>query len=451
MAADLTDRQHKELKRQKDQGRIAYYRNGRLCFKEKRRSSRRGSPAGHDRRQHERMRQRQHHDHPEHSREHERTPDNTPPPTVDMNEYPALQGQQVPPTDHQQLQTMETQGPVAASTPGLPKSAHATSGQILEEHWVPDNGSGVSANDNEHQMVITADVDHNADAEITHDTSLEDTGSAEGGTHNDHGDPHVFRNQSSSDDHHAPHDQIPSGDHHAPHDQSPSGDHHAPHDQIPSGDHRASRDQSPSGDHHASRDQIPSGDHHASRDQSPSGDHHASRDQIPSGDHPLHISEVPEGAQGAPTTVASPYGQERNANLSPAADQTPAESPDIPLRDSQTSVKQAPLSLPGESPSDIESQSPMNPETMNRDRDGQSPTGRGVCAEVSHSSSLHLSFENETVRQGVGRGPQTRSKATSRQIRLTDCFSRAAAGAGKEKRADGQRGLEPHSATDSAS
>ena len=38
-----------------------------------------------------------------------------------------------------------------------------------------------------------------------------------------------------------------------------------------------------------------------------------------------------------------------------------------------------------------------------------------------------------------------------RQIRLTDCFLRAAAGAGKEKRADGQWGLEPHSATDSAS
>ena len=395
MAADLTDRQHKELKRQKDQGRIAYYRNGRLCFKEKRRSSRRRSPADqdHDRRQHERMRQRQHHDHPEHSREHERTLNNTPLLTVDMNEYPALQRQQVPPTDHQQLQAMETQGPIAASTPGLPKSAHATSGQILEEHWVPDNGSGVSANGNEHQMVITADVDHNADAEITHDTSLEDTGSAEGGTHNDHGDPHVPRNQ------------------------SPSGDHHAPHDQSPSGDHHASRDQSPSGDHHASRDQSPSVDHHASRDQSPSGDHHASRDQSPSGDHPLHISEVPEGAQGAPTTAASPYGQERNANLSPAADQTPAESPDRPLRDSQTSVKQAPLSLPGESPSDIESQSPLNPETMNRDRDGQSPTGRLVCAEVSHSSSLHLSFENETVRQAVGRGPQTRSKATSRQIR----------------------------------
>ena len=202
------------------------------------------------------MRQRQHHDHPEHSREHKRTPDNIPPPTVDMNEYPALQRQQVPPTDHQQLQATETQGPLAASTPGLPKSAHATSGQILEEHWVPDNGSGVSANDNERQMVITADVDHNADAEITHDTSLEDTGSAEGGIHNDHGDHHVPRNQS------------------------------------------------------------PSGDHHASRDQSPSGDHHAS------------ISEVPEGAQGAPTTVASPYGQERNANLLPAADQTPAESPD---------------------------------------------------------------------------------------------------------------------------
>ena len=163
-----------------------------------------------------------------------------------MNEYPVLQRQQVPPTDHQQLQAMETQGPIAASTPGLPKSAHATSGQILEEHWVPDNGSGVSANDNERQMVIAADVDHNADAEITHDTGLEDTGSAEGGIHNDHGDHHVPRNQS------------------------------------------------------------------------------------PSGDHPLHISEVPEGAQGAPTTVASPYGQERNANLSPAADQTPAwRQPDL--------------------------------------------------------------------------------------------------------------------------
>ena len=220
--------------------------------------------------------------------------DNTPPPTVDMNEYPVLQRQQVPPTDHQQLQAMETQGPIAASTPGLPKSAHATSGQILEEHWVPDNGSGVSANDNERQMVIAADVDHNADAEITHDTGLEDTGSAEGGIHNDHGDHHVPRNQ------------------------SPSGDHHAP------------RDQSPSGDHHASQDQSPSGDHHAPRDQSSSGDHHASRDQSPSGDHPLHISEVPEGAQGAPTTVASPYGQERNANLSPAADQTPAwRQPDL--------------------------------------------------------------------------------------------------------------------------
>ena len=72
-------------------------------------------------------------------------------------------------------------------------------------------------------------------------------------------------------------------------------------------------------------------------------------------------------------------------------------------------------------------------------------------AEVSHSSSLHLSFENETVRQAVCRGPRTRSEATSRQIRVTDCFSRAAAGAGKEKRADGQSRLEPHSATDSAS
>ena len=83
-----------------------------------------------------------------------------------------------------------------------------------------------------------------------------------------------------------------------------------------------------------------------------------------------------------------------------AADQTPAESPDRPLGDSQTSVKQASLSLslPGESPNDIENQSPLNPETMNRDGDGQSPTRRGACAEVSHSSPLHLSFENETVK-----------------------------------------------------
>ena len=42
-------------------------------------------------------------------------------------------------------------------------------------------------------------------------------------------------------------------------------------------------------------------------------------------------------------------------------------------------------------------------------------------------------------------------RLADRYVRLTDCFSRAAAGAGKEKRADGQRGLEPHSATDSAS
>ena len=73
------------------------------------------------------------------------------------------------------------------------------------------------------------------------------------------------------------------------------------------------------------------------------------------------------------------------------------------LQRNRLTVKQAPLSLPGESPSDIESQSPLNPETMNRDRDRQSPTGRGVCAEVSHSSSLHLSFENETVRQAEAR------------------------------------------------
>ena len=81
-----------------------------------------------------------------------------------------------------------------------------------------------------------------------------------------------------------------------------------------------------------------------------------------------------------------------------AADQTPTESPDRPLGDSQTSVKQASLSLPGESPNDIQSQSPLNPETMNRDGDGQSPTGRGACAEISHSSSLKMKLLSRVPR-----------------------------------------------------
>ena len=62
---------------------------------------------------------------------------------------------------------------------------------------------------------------------------------------------------------------------------------------------------------------------------------------------------------------------------------------------------------------------PLNSETMHHGGDGQWSTGRGGCVEVSHSSLIHLSFENETVRQAACRGPQTRSKTTSRQAH---CF-----------------------------
>ena len=53
VAADLTDRQHGELRRQKEKGKMTYYGNGRLCFREKQRSPRRGYPSrtGQERRQ----------------------------------------------------------------------------------------------------------------------------------------------------------------------------------------------------------------------------------------------------------------------------------------------------------------------------------------------------------------------------------------------------------------
>ena len=53
VAADLTDRQHGELRRQKEKGKLACYRNGRLCFREKQRSPRRDYPpwTGQERRQ----------------------------------------------------------------------------------------------------------------------------------------------------------------------------------------------------------------------------------------------------------------------------------------------------------------------------------------------------------------------------------------------------------------
>ena len=102
------------------------------------------------------------------------------------------------------------------------------------------------------------------------------------------------------------------------------------------------------------------------------------------------------------------------------------------------------MSLPSESPDDIESQPPLNPARMYRNVDGIPPTDK-VCAEASHSSSLHVSFEDETSLQSLCRGPQTPSKATSRQTRLTDCFSRTGIWTRREKRANGQPEVRPHS------
>ena len=179
-------------------------------------------------------------------------------------------------------------------------------------------------------------------------------------------------------------------------------------------------------------------------DHNDHGDCHASCRQSPTDDPPplpLRTSEDPDDAQGTSPTVVSPYGQARTARLSSAADDVPTESPVLP-DDNQTSAEQ--VSLPDESPADIESQSPLNPARMHRDVDGISLTDR-ACAEVSHSSSLHVSFEDETSLQSLCRGPQTRGKATSRQTRLTDCFSRTGIGARRGKRADGQPEVRPHS------
>ena len=101
MAADLTTRQQNELQSRKDQGRIAYYHEWHLDFKEKHRSAHRRPSAGQTRRQREHSYQY----HLELSREHARTPDDTPPLSGGMNEYPALQWQQLPPKDTQQLQS----------------------------------------------------------------------------------------------------------------------------------------------------------------------------------------------------------------------------------------------------------------------------------------------------------------------------------------------------------
>ena len=170
---------------------------------------------GHGRQQHEWMHQHQH-DYSEHSREHERIPDPPPPKHEWIPSTPEAAG-----TSHR-LPTAT--GPLAASTPGF---AHVVSGQILKEHWVPNNISGALENDSECQMVTPADDDHNTDAEIAHNTSLEDTSLAERGILHDNGN------------HHAPHNQSPSGDHHAPHNQTPSGNHSFQISENPDGAHGA--------------------------------------------------------------------------------------------------------------------------------------------------------------------------------------------------------------------
>ena len=194
MAADLTTQQQNELQRQKDQGRIAYYHNGCLCFKKKRRSPLRGPSASQARRQRERAYQYQHHHHSELSREYARTPDHAPPLSGDMNEYPALQRQQLPPKDSQQLQsqkTTETQGPPAATTQDSFKTTYVTTDQILEGQRAPNNGSGVTESDSGRPAVISADDNHHANADLGQWKCFQD---------NDNGNYHASFSHSPTDD-----------------------------------------------------------------------------------------------------------------------------------------------------------------------------------------------------------------------------------------------------------
>ena len=86
------------------------------------------------------------------------------------------------------------------------------------------------------------------------------------------------------------------------------------------------------------------------------GEYYESCSQSPTDDPPLCTSGDRDDAQGTSPTVASTYGQAWSARLSSAADVVPMESPDLP-GDSQILAKQ--MSLPDESPDDIESQSPQ--------------------------------------------------------------------------------------------
>ena len=73
VAADLTDRQQEEVRRQREQGRSAYYRRGRLHVRERRQSR------------------------PPHvARDNGRTSGNLPPPVGDMDHYPTLRRQRPP-------------------------------------------------------------------------------------------------------------------------------------------------------------------------------------------------------------------------------------------------------------------------------------------------------------------------------------------------------------------
>ena len=103
-AADLTDRQHGELRRQKEKGKMAYYRNGRLYFREKQRSPRRGYPprTGQERRQNgypphpASHHQDGHPPHPAPRRQPAGEPNDAPPPMDDMQVYPTLGRQRSP-------------------------------------------------------------------------------------------------------------------------------------------------------------------------------------------------------------------------------------------------------------------------------------------------------------------------------------------------------------------
>ena len=163
-----------------------------------------GPSAEQARRQHKQSHQYQHCDHLELAREHARTPDDTPPPSGDTNEYPALLRQQLPPKDTQQLQSQKitkTQGPPAATTPDSSKVTYATTGQILEGQRAPNNSSGMTKSDSGQPTIISADDNHHANADCAQQC-FEYSGFAERRFHNGHGNYHTSCSQSPTNDPH---------------------------------------------------------------------------------------------------------------------------------------------------------------------------------------------------------------------------------------------------------